>query len=364
VHLVRLGSRRLARALALAALVLTSVVSPASAWYGADPVAGPPGSQVQVGEENFGPNETVDVYWDFDQKVVARPVTDSMGQLVVTLTVPSNAPLGPTSICFHGPSGGDGNGCGVGFTVTSSAAPAMRFPWDKRENPWALTQGPHDWAPGSLSGLDFDKDRTPRRVLSMFGGEVTFVGDDQPFTCLVNGQVVRNPTVKVRASGSPGWELWYLHLSRFSVAIGDHVRQGQELGYSGDLGCSTAVHLHVELLIDGRHASWWGHSIDGWTVGFPPQDLYSSNGGLPPSAPSNVRLSTSCGCYRWTDNATDESGFRVYKNSDRVADLPANTTSWGGPIVISCRDVVSVSAWNDAGESSRVPASNPYCRSA
>jgi Calx-beta domain/Peptidase family M23 len=111
----------------------------------------------------------------------------------------------------------------------------------------------------------------------MFEGDVTFVGKSQPFRCSLNGQITQNPMVKVRASDGSGWELWYLHLSRFSVSNGQHVRQGDELGYSGNGGCASAVHLHVELVINGAHTSWLGKSIDGWQVTGHRQNLHSSN---------------------------------------------------------------------------------------
>jgi murein DD-endopeptidase MepM/ murein hydrolase activator NlpD len=143
-------------------------------------------------------------------------------------------------------------------------SPVLSFPWDYDENPWTLTNnGPHDWKTGSnsQSGLDFDKDNTPRRVLSMFDGEIYFADLDKPFKCNVKGgQITRNPTVKIRATDGSGWELWYLHLSKIYVnGTQEHpvpVQAGDLLGLSGNEGCSDGVHLHVELLIDGQHASW------------------------------------------------------------------------------------------------------------
>src|SRR3954470_7830260 len=71
----------------------------------------------------------------------------------------------------------------TGVALSPSVAlgvPILFFPWDKDENPWQLTNnGPHNWgSTSSQSGLDFDKNRTPRRVLSMFDGKVTFVGHE------------------------------------------------------------------------------------------------------------------------------------------------------------------------------------------
>lgn len=45
---------------------------------------------------------------------------------------------------------------------------------------------------------------------------------------------------------------WYGHLSRFSVALGDTVKQGQVIGYVGNTGFSTGSHLHYEVHVDGK----------------------------------------------------------------------------------------------------------------
>lgn len=44
----------------------------------------------------------------------------------------------------------------------------------------------------------------------------------------------------------------YAHLSAFAVHKGARVRQGQVIGRTGDTGNATAVHLHYEVLVDGR----------------------------------------------------------------------------------------------------------------
>jgi murein DD-endopeptidase MepM/ murein hydrolase activator NlpD len=188
------------------------------------------------------------------------------------------------------------------FPTTATAQPALFFPWDYNENPWTLTRGPHDWSAGSQSGLDFDKDNKPRRVLSMFDGEVYFAGLDEPFYCTVTGTTTQNPTVKVRATDGSGWELWYLHLSEIDVNGTSEnpvpVHTGDLLGISGKEGCSTAVHLHVELIIGGQHASWWGKSImgqDRWDVSSNRQLLYSRNATLPPIHPMQT----------WTEDANN-----------------------------------------------------------
>ena len=49
-----------------------------------------------------------------------------------------------------------------------------------------------------------------------------------------------------------GSETRYAHLSRYDVAVGDVVRQGDVLGAVGSTGASTGPHLHFELRFDER----------------------------------------------------------------------------------------------------------------
>ncbi|MGH8730052.1 MAG: M23 family metallopeptidase, partial [Burkholderiales bacterium] len=44
----------------------------------------------------------------------------------------------------------------------------------------------------------------------------------------------------------------YGHLSRFAVRKGEHVQQGEVIGYVGKTGLATGPHLHYEFLVDGR----------------------------------------------------------------------------------------------------------------
>jgi murein DD-endopeptidase MepM/ murein hydrolase activator NlpD len=192
--------------------------------------------------------------------------------------------------------------------LTPSAAlaqPTLYFPWDADENPWTLTQGPHALNPmdptSPQSGLDFDKDDTDRRVLSMFDGVVTFVGLSEEFDCGATGQRTRNSIVTVRATDGSGWELSYFHLSSFSVSMETPVSTGDLLGYSGNVGCSISltggrgIHLHVDLAINGRPESWLGKSIIGrespsgplfrWQVSSEVKNLNSAIDTRPPISP-------------------------------------------------------------------------------
>ncbi len=45
---------------------------------------------------------------------------------------------------------------------------------------------------------------------------------------------------------------FYAHLSKISVDVGDKVESGQTIGEAGDTGIATGVHLHFEVISDGK----------------------------------------------------------------------------------------------------------------
>ncbi|HJX77255.1 peptidoglycan DD-metalloendopeptidase family protein [Glutamicibacter bergerei] len=47
----------------------------------------------------------------------------------------------------------------------------------------------------------------------------------------------------------------YHHMSRIAVSNGQHVKQGQVIGYVGTTGNSTGCHLHFETIINGSHVN-------------------------------------------------------------------------------------------------------------
>lgn len=45
---------------------------------------------------------------------------------------------------------------------------------------------------------------------------------------------------------------WYCHLAANTVAFGQHVEVGEIIGWCGSTGASTAAHLHLERLVNGK----------------------------------------------------------------------------------------------------------------
>lgn len=59
----------------------------------------------------------------------------------------------------------------------------------------------------------------------------------------------------VRIKHSRGFETVYAHMMRIKVKEGQRVRKGQVIGRAGNTGTSTGVHLHFEIIKDGKHVN-------------------------------------------------------------------------------------------------------------
>lgn len=79
-----------------------------------------------------------------------------------------------------------------------------------------------------------------------------------------------NGTIRMIASGGSGGNqieldgggYWhrFLHLQKAVVAVGQYVREGQIIGYSGNTGITTGPHLHHDV----RRPSPWNQSFDNY----------------------------------------------------------------------------------------------------
>ncbi|MYD65568.1 MAG: M23 family metallopeptidase, partial [Chloroflexi bacterium] len=96
------------------------------------------------------------------------------------------------------------------------------------------------FGPSHPLGIDIGMP-TGSPVWAAAAGQVTFVGGHP---CCSYGYYViirHDQTFTTR----------YGHFSRFAVKLGQHVEQGDLIGYSGSTGASTGPHLHFEIRRNG-----------------------------------------------------------------------------------------------------------------
>jgi uncharacterized protein YraI len=85
----------------------------------------------------------------------------------------------------------------------------------------------------------------------------------------------------------------------------------------------------------------------------------------PPRAPSISSWDYLCGFgnvtvnLKWTDRAEDESGYRIYRGDERVADLAPNSTAYSEVIEVEAGENITyrIEVYNSAGASSSSPIS-------
>ena len=110
--------------------------------------------------------------------------------------------------------------------------------------------------PGSVSS-NFGMRRHPILGFSRMHKGMDFrAGYGTPILAATDGRVVRAGWAggygrQVRLVHAAGLSSSYSHMSRIAVEPGQHVRQGQVIGYVGSTGLSTGPHLHYELYRGG-----------------------------------------------------------------------------------------------------------------
>ncbi len=89
------------------------------------------------------------------------------------------------------------------------------------------------------TGVDFHADR---------GTPVYATGDGTIITTAHNAGGYGN---EIEVDHGFGYVTKYAHLERFKVTVGQKVKRGELIGYSGSSGAATAPHLHYEVIHDG-----------------------------------------------------------------------------------------------------------------
>jgi murein DD-endopeptidase MepM/ murein hydrolase activator NlpD len=87
-------------------------------------------------------------------------------------------------------------------------------------------------------------------VLAVADGTVTFAGMEGAFFCPLLNRDVAGLWVQLETRSPYGERFWvqYLHLSRLLTVAGQSVRSGEAIALSGNTGCSTGPHLHLQVL--------------------------------------------------------------------------------------------------------------------
>jgi murein DD-endopeptidase MepM/ murein hydrolase activator NlpD len=126
------------------------------------------------------------------------------------------------------------------------------------------------------SGYDWSMpEGTP--VLAVAPGKVVLAGVAGPFPCPLFGGREVSPNMVIiehQVSGPTGplrVRSLYNHLSQVGVQVGQQVAQGDQVGLSGNTGCSGGPHLHFQtnLSVNGRFVpidpyGWEGSGPDPW----------------------------------------------------------------------------------------------------
>jgi murein DD-endopeptidase MepM/ murein hydrolase activator NlpD len=95
-------------------------------------------------------------------------------------------------------------------------------------------------------------------VVRMARGDSTEGGCDEKFAPMANYVVV---------SHGDGLETQYLHFSAVVVKPGEHVKQGQLLGFSGETGWACGAHLHFKVA-RSTGGGWNNPSVPARIVGY------------------------------------------------------------------------------------------------
>ncbi len=149
--------------------------------------------------------------------------------------------------------------------LSFSVGISLSIPWNKPAKKSAEKKGVKLPPLMRLSGVHFSKPLKNTFVTSKFGHRwrSTHEGVDlnanirDKIMAAEKGIVVKAGSGRgygkmVRIKHPQGFETVYAHMNRVSVKEGERVRKGQVIGRAGNTGTSTGVHLHFEILKDGK----------------------------------------------------------------------------------------------------------------
>ncbi|KOU07674.1 peptidase M23 [Streptomyces sp. NRRL F-5755] len=137
----------------------------------------------------------------------------------------------------------------LGLAATEAVPAVAAGPWTRPIAAHARISSPYgvkgDWAAGHHTGVDFAV-RTGTPVSSVGSGTVILAKRSGDYGLAV--------TIHM----TDGYYTLFGHLSRITARVGQRVRAGTRIGYSGATGRTTGPHLHFEV----RRTRHYGSDIN------------------------------------------------------------------------------------------------------
>ncbi len=84
-------------------------------------------------------------------------------------------------------------------------------------------------------------------VVAVWDGEVTEVRNSKSYGNVLKYRILNNSKYK-----SADVEVFYAHLDKVLVSVGDKIKKGEVVAKSGETGLVTGPHLHYTVLVDGK----------------------------------------------------------------------------------------------------------------
>lgn len=159
--------------------------------------------------------------------------------------------------------------------------------------PDALSRVTQEFNNAQHTGMDFKGD-TSTPIYAEADGVIVYEGVAENLGWPNQWAMMTN-AIKAGAGGNilcgldvGPYQFWHAHMSSTVVNTGDHVKQGQLLGYIGNTGYSFGNHLHLDVLPDG----WNLNSADGLYGRVNPRDVID---GFATAAPQGNPVSVVAG---------------------------------------------------------------------